>query len=219
MHGIAIDVANPAGVITPGQYRSLGIDFVRAEMRINQIYPDLPTALLYGPSTEVNYFWNAVPYNNMVMVIIGNEPDGKGASSWKMTPDEYVELYNRIQPQVPQNVPICAAGMVNGPTFLQACWSRLNRKPNYVNVHYPNYANDITTFALNFSRPVVVGEWCYFTAQTQQQMDEWVAVLNQTTVYSSWFCLSDEMVKNFGVYRHGKLTRAGRFFRNSMHSL
>lgn len=215
-NGVCIDVANPAGYITPSQYRSLGIQFVRAEIRDGFQYPNVPIALLYGPSTEENYFRIPVVWDKVVMVIIGNEPDGTGESSWSMSPDAYVELYNRVAASIPNGMKICTAGMINGPTFLNQCWSRLQHKPDYVNVHYPNTAGDIVKFNLSFNKPVVVGEWCYYTAKTQEQMDAWVNVLDAHTVYSSWFCLSDEMVPNFGVYKRGRLTRAGRFFRNSV---
>jgi len=219
MHGVCIDVANPNGRISPARFRSLGVQFVRAELRASQPYQDIPTALLYGPSTEYEFYFRPanLSQKNVLFVIIGNEPDGTGESSWHMTPREYIGLYNRVASSIPDSVPICTAGMVGGPEFLARCWPGFVRKPNFVNKHCPNYENQIKVFQLAFNRPVVVGEHCWYTCQSQQEMNGWIDTLSNTTAFASWFCLTDEMVDKFGVYRNGTLTRAGRYFRNALH--
>lgn len=196
MRGVCVDINNRPP--TAKQLHALGADGVRIEVRAGPKFAKYVTMLahegiqlayLWGPSTDL-------PLEHMStliipdLLIIGNEPDGIGPSSWKMTLLEYCAFYNAIvaaaRNSTWDNVPISTAGMISGVQYLKFCWDRLRIKPNVVNVHYPD-ATTIQDFKDTFGgRGVIVGETCYETG-TKQEIIEWQKVLNATTESSFWF--------------------------------
>jgi len=206
MRGVCVDALNPKGRPSPLRLERLyGKIAVRMEMRDHTDFYDyyyslygagIQVALLVGPSTEnVGKIVRALGQHSPELLIIGNEPDGLGPSSWSMTPVQYQELWNQAAwaASIWSDTPLSTAGMLYGPDFLEKC--SLHPEPNYVNVHYPSGSGAITAFG----KPAIVGEWCWRTGKAKQIKD-WQAMLNQYTAHSFWFCWSDGMVPNMGLY-------------------
>lgn len=197
MRGVCIDVLNrPPSEKTLSQ---LGATGYRAEIRAGFDYrklTDLQSALLLGPSTTAG----AVADINIVpdLVIIGNEPDGTGPSSWSMTVVEYLGLWNDVAPHIKYRWPrakLSMAGLL-GLDYLVNCWPAMDPKPDYVNKHYPDNEQQLQEFRRY--TPVIVGEWCWRTAKAQEMID-WEAMLERNTEHSFWFCWSDGMVPSMGL--------------------
>lgn len=223
MRGVAVDCTNKPP--TWRKLRNAGLQSVRIEMR------DLPSfysyteelakrgiqqAWLVGPSTEsVRRVLDKATIRPR-LVIIGNEPDLVGPSSWTMTVPEYVNMYNReasLVKSVWANMELATAGMYN-PAYLWAVMNGLYFKPTYVNRHYPDSLDDIRRFDA-IGNKTIVGEWTWRTA-TQQEMYDWeVNLLEQYTWASFWFCWADYMVPGHGlVTKSGQKTKAYHYLKN-----
>lgn len=201
MRGVCVDATNkpPAGL----RVRNTGLDSVRIEMRdlpefysyTTKLGPKVSQAWLVGPSTGPIEPILSKTTVKPDLVIIGNEPDIVGDSSWTMTRDEYVALWNNglahsITSQWP-NVELATAGMYN-PAYLQSVWSRLWPKPDYANRHYPDSQNDILAFDRTGVGRTIVGEWCWRTA-TEKEMFDWESMLEYYSWSSFWYNWGDWM--------------------------
>lgn len=225
MAGVCLDALNnPPSKL---KLNNLDVDALRLEIRdgtqymnyVESLNNELTHYALIGPSTN----WVFPVIANIIrpqVIIIGNEPDGTGPSSWSMTLDEYIALWNRYAPDLTMYFPttkLCAAGMVGTTDYLQYCWPYLNPKPQLVNKHYPNNKEEVQQFNV-FGVPVIVGEWCWKTA-SQQEMQDWVHMLNSTTYEHFWFCWSDGMVPGMGlVTPQGRITNTYRRYKNAIHT-
>lgn len=195
MRGVCVDINNHPPSVK--QLRNLGATGVRIELRMLTRFKTyvqelqaagIEVAYLWGPSTDIDFnMLHVMPAPNIL--IIGNEPDGTGASSWQMTLLEYSALYNNVVAAVLSQGWSCAlsaAGMISGTQYLNFCWDRLHIKPALVNVHYPADARSIRDFADLFQRDVIVGETCYETG-TKWQIKQWQTTLEQESAHSFWF--------------------------------
>lgn len=210
MRGVSVDCAN-----LPPTARRLGnaeMDSIRVEMRdLPEFYKyterlDLTSTLdqawLVGPSTgSLEPILRATKVRPQ-LVIIGNEPDVVGESSWTMTPDEYVSYYNETTALIRERWPtvaIATAGMYNASYALEVL-PQLRPQPTYLNTHYPNSVEDIFKFDRLPGGPgkTIVGEWCWRTA-TEQEMYDWQVMLEHSTWHSFYFCWSDNMVPGMGL--------------------
>lgn len=228
MAGVCLDALNPTGSPSNKKLANLGISSSRLEIRKGTQYTDYVNSLyslnnyaLIGPSTNsMQPELAALKYTPQV-IIIGNEPDNDGPSSWTMSPQEYISLWNSLASVLKHNYPttqLCTAGMLQPTTdYLQQCWSSLIPTPDLVNKHYPNNRDEIVNFQTTFNVPVIVGEWCWKTA-SQQEMQDWVDMLNNTCYEHFWFCWSDGMVPGMGlVTRTGRITNTYRRYKNAIH--
>lgn len=216
MRGVAVDCTN-----RPPTWRSVRLarlNAIRIEMR------DLPEFYSYtaGLHRNVKQVWLVGPSTGPLdpilqqatvkpsLIIIGNEPDIEGDSSWTMAQAEYVQLYNRsalaIRQSGWQDVELATAGMYH----YQYAWAvrqYLIPTPTYLNMHYPAGISEF----LEFSRdtPCIVGEWTWRNA-TQQEMHDWVVhFLDYYAYHWFWFCWADYMVPGHGlVDSKGSPTRA-----------
>lgn len=219
MRGVAVDCTN-----RPPTWRSIRLaklDSIRIEMRDLpsfysytsklDLHPTVKQAWLVGPSTESV---ERVLENTTVkpsLIIIGNEPDIEGDSSWTMPQAEYVQLYNRtaslVRERWPDNPPeLSMAGMYK-EAYAWAVRPYLLRPPNYLNMHYPGGIDALREFSRG--TPCIVGEWTWRTA-TSQQMHDWVnPFLNIYSQHWFWFCWADYMVPGHGLMNaRGKPTIA-----------
>lgn len=219
MRGVAVDCTN-----RPPTWKSIRLaklDSVRIEMRdlpsfYNYtsnlaLHPTVKQAWLVGPSTESV---ERVLQNTTVkpaLVIIGNEPDIEGDSSWTMSQAEYVQLYNRtaslIRERWQENPPeLSMAGMYH-QAYAWAVRPYLIPTPNYLNLHYPEGIDHLKEFSRG--APCIVGEWTWRTA-TSQEMFDWVNhFLNLYAHHWFWFCWADYMVPGHGLMNsRGKPTIA-----------
>lgn len=203
MRGVCIDSENPAGQPTYTQLTRLGATGFHMEMRdTNEFYTyyntlrRLNSCLLVGPKTEDAFVISKnLPYEPDI-VVIGNEPDFQSPSSWTMTPQEYISLYNDTAPLFPDSA-LSVAGMFNkDASYLAQVLPHLKPSPTYVNVHYPDAVRDLQRFM--YYRSVIVGEWCYYTGTTPQIVD-WNKTLVQYARHSFWFCWSNAQVINMGL--------------------
>lgn len=225
MSGVCLDALNPTGSPSRVKLNHLGVDSFRMEIRDSMSWVTYANYLdqyllhyaLVGPSTDnLSDCLEAIepPY----VVIIGNEPDNVGPSSWTMTPEEYLELWNSTAKVVKardSQILLCAAGMLGDASYLGGIWNRLNPLPDIVNKHYPWDKGDIQQFRM-FNRPIIVGEWCYKTA-TQDEMTDWVGMLNEETSDHCWFCWSNGMVDGMGlVGKTGKPTVAYKRYKRAI---
>lgn len=213
MRGVGVDVVNRPP--TWRQLKAAKLDSVRVEMRdVPEFYSytrelenhQIDQVWLVGPSTgSVGPILDKVPAKP-ALVIIGNEPDLKGNSSWTMSALQYTILWNAIAPLVRATWPdmeLATAGMYN-KAYLDRVLSRLHPDPNYINKHYPGGIDDLRSFAEQ-GPPVIVGEWCWRTA-TEQEMTDWVHhFLDYYTWHWFYFCWADYMVPSMGL-----LTTSGR---------
>lgn len=212
--GPCVDALNEFGRPTPRQLKNLGANAVRMEMRdapneflcyYNELNEaNVQVALLIGPSTK-----NVVRTLNDLqhepaLVIIGNEPDNLGTSSWTQTPEQYIELYNRnanfVRDKFP-NVPLSTAGMFgyeSGLQFLDVVLPNLEIHPTYNNRHYPNTSEELQALATQYMIPIIIGEWCWFTG-TRQEIIGWQITLSSYAHHSFWFCWSEAMVQDHGL--------------------
>lgn len=207
MAGVCLDSMNPSGRPSYTRLKNLGVSSVRLEIRESAEFNKYARSLapfqryfLYGPSTED--LISPLQYmlvNSRDVVILGNEPDGTGDSSWTMTQQEYISFWNTNAPRVRAlwpSVKLCAAGMVNGPDFLLGVWNDLYPAPDLVNVHYPNTVQEIQAF-WQFAY-TIVGEWCYYTG-TAQEVKDWYNIIAANTQDSLYFCWSNGQVQNMGL--------------------
>lgn len=226
MFGVALDAMNLAGRASPQLLHSIGVTGYRMELRAEPpfwtYYSTLKTfnsALLIGPSSkfieEGLQQLRSQPPNT---IIIGNEPDGQpDSSSWAMTPQEYATLYNLWAPKIRFYLPktrICTAGMIGDTTYLSKIWLDLDIKPDRVNKHYPDNTQELRDFEVLSGVPCIIGEWCYYTANTLEEMKDWTQQIYYYDNY--WFCLSNQMVQDYGLRSHDKYTKAGRLYRQAI---
>lgn len=204
MRGVCTDVLNRPPTLR--QLMNLGATGVRFEIRDDPLFQSyykhvvrgVEVALLWGPSTEFDNF-PEVGYNPK-MLIIGNEPDGVGDSSWTMKPQQYIDLWNRIAPTVDTGKTVlCTAGMVGGPEFLREVWPYLKPEPDYNNKHYPNNETELIDFRTEFKKPVIVGETCYETG-TRQQIIDWCQVLARYANGDFYYVWGEWNHINMGLY-------------------
>lgn len=203
MRGVCLDSGNLTGRPSYAKLVNLGCTGYRMEMRdTDEFYTyyaslrRLNSCLLVGPSTEdTSKIATHLPHEPDV-VIIGNEPDFDGESSWTMTPTEYINLWRDTAPLFPHSA-LCVAGMlIKDTNYLSKTLPGLNPHPTYVNVHYPDTELDLARFMHYGS--VIVGEWTWATG-TAQEIVDWHRLLVQYTRHSFWFCWSEGMVPEHGL--------------------
>lgn len=215
MRGVAVDCTN-----RPPTWRSIRLarlDAIRIEMRdlpefyayTAGLHANVKQAWLVGPSTESVEAILLHPTIKPSLVIIGNEPDLEGDSSWTMPKEEYVALYNETAALIRYKWPdmeLAMAGM-----YSQAyAWSvrpYLTPRPNYLNMHYPAGIDQFQEFSRG--SPCIVGEWTWRNA-TEQEMHDWVVhFLDYYSYHWYWFCWADYMVPGHGLkLANGKPTQA-----------
>lgn len=209
-HGVCLDALNPSGRPSNTKLHNLGVDSYRMEIRSGdawlEYYMNIQSFgqyLLYGPSTEdfVSVL-KGLTKRQPEVIILGNEPDSYGDSSWTMSPQQYIDFWNTNAPYVKQLCPstkLCVAGMLGATTkYLMSILSHLNPQPDMINKHYPNSQQELNVFQHHARLPLIVGEWCYKTG-TQSQVNQWQWVLDQWCISTHWFCWSDAMVPDMGL--------------------
>lgn len=206
MRGVAVDCTNRPP--TWRQIKASKLDSVRIEMRDRPEFYSYTSLLeehhigqvwLVGPSTgSVGPILDRVAAKPD-LVIIGNEPDLRGNSSWTMPAGEYINLWQDIAWVVREEWPdmeLATAGMYN-KAYLDRVLGRLHPGPNYINKHYPGGIDDLRSFSEQW--PVIVGEWCWRTA-SEHEMYDWVHhFLDYYTWHWFYFCWADYMVPNMGL--------------------
>lgn len=205
MRGVAVDCAN-----RPPTWRSVRLaklDAIRIEMRdlpefyayTSSLHRNVKQVWLVGPSTGPLEPILLHPTVRPSLVIIGNEPDIEGDSSWTMTQAEYIQLYNTSATLIRHKWPdveLATAGMYR-QAYAWAVRPYLIPTPNYLNMHYPDGIDAFQEFSRN--TPCIVGEWCWRNA-SQQQMHDWVIhFLNYYAYHWFWFCWADYMVPDMGL--------------------
>jgi hypothetical protein len=220
MRGVAVDCTNKPP--TWRKLRNAGLYSVRIEMR------DLPSFYTYTQELSKHHIeqaWLVGPLTGELesildkavvrpsLVIIGNEPDAVGDSSWTMDLADYIHLWTRSATLIRDKWPtveLATAGMYSRD-YLQTVYRYLQPKPIYANRHYPNTVSDIQEFDRVGSGRTIVGEWTWRGA-TQKQMYDWENMLEYFTWASFWFCWADYMVPG-----HGLLTQTGEFTKAYRH--
>lgn len=216
MRGVAVDCTNkPPSAL---QVRHAGLDSIRIEMRnlasfyqyTQKVQGKLNQTWLVGPSTGdvETILTRAQPMPSLV--IIGNEPDGApGDSSWAMTPEEYIWLWNSTAPLLKEwsnSCMLATAGMYS-KDYLHSVLPKLNPSPNLVNMHYPAGIDQFNEFSQDY--PCIVGEWCWRNASKREMYDWVVHFLDYYAWDWFWFCWADYMVPNMGlVTAAGNKTKA-----------
>lgn len=226
MRGVAVDALNPTGRPKPDDLGLL--DSVRIEMRDDPLFYEYVKTLefagtqlayLYGPSTtNMGKILRVAPRPNMLILL--NEPDGSGPSSWAMSKGRAKRAWNqaaRVAQKYATGVPLCFGGLVNGPEYLEDIWDQLDPRPDMVNKHYPANSSEIVAMRY-FGLPVVIGEHCCYGC-SQEDMDKDVADLQRYSDHDFWFCWSNGMVPNMGLTATNgrKLVYYGRY-QNALNS-
>lgn len=223
MRGVAVDCTNK-----PPTWRSVRLaklDAIRIEMRDLQSFYDYTSSLhrnvkqawLVGPSTGPLEPILLHPTVRPSLVIIGNEPDLTGDSSWTMTQAEYVQLYNKTALAIRYKWPdmeLAMAGMYS-QAYAWSVRQYLIPTPNHLNMHYPAGIDAFKEFSRG--TPCIVGEWTWRNA-SQAEMNDWVHhFLDYYAHHWYWFCWADYMVPGHGLLNsYGKPTQAYRRLRNAL---
>jgi hypothetical protein len=150
-----------------------------------------------------------VPWNASI-VQVGNEPDGPGG----MTPREYADYWNIYRETYPDfrmfSAGLCSGGM-NAVNYLAAAWPDMRIKPEAIAIHPYNKtpqeaAGDFDLMWNQFQVPVIATEWFRDAASTE--IWDFQAMLDdRSSVWNSWFCWTDAMVKPFGLLDMGGLPK------------
>lgn len=221
MRGVAVDCTNKPP--TWRKLRNAGLHSIRIEMRDLPSFYEYTESLrgiqqtwLVGPSTEGVESVLAKTTVRPQLVIIGNEPDIIGGSSWTMSREAYVALWAGTAELIRDKWPgieLATAGMYS-PAYLRNVYTQLQPRPTYVNRHYPDSIEDIEIFD-RIGHYTIVGEWTWRGA-TQREMYDWeVNFLEYYTHASFWFCWADYMVPGHGlVTQSGAFTKAYRYLKN-----
>lgn len=137
-------------------------------------------------------------------VVVGNEPDGEGISSWRQSPAEFLALIAECAPLIRQRCPqaqIVAGGLVSGqPSWLVPIVDDLSRLVDAVDVHpYAKDANAAAALLRGYESltgvDLVVFEW----NRPANEVGAFADMLEQMTQAAAWFCWSDGMVDGFGL--------------------
>lgn len=222
MRGVCVDSTNRPP--RSSQLSSARLGSVRVEMRdlpefykyTESLKPRTRQVWLVGPSTGPVQPILDKTWVQPLMVIIGNEPDQQGPSSWTMEQDEYIALYNDTAGRLKQlwpDVVLCTAGMYS-LAYLTSVWGKLGPKPTYSNVHYPETAQELAKWA---PYKPIVGEWCYRTAANAFEMAHWIASMERYVWHWFWFCWADYMVPSMGLLDvQGKPTSAYKYLKGAL---
>lgn len=227
MRGVAVDCTNK-----PPTWRSVRLaklDAIRIEMRdllsfykytsTMDLHQTVKQVWLVGPSTGDVERILATTTVKPSLVIIGNEPDIEGDSSWTMTEAEYVQLYNKtallVRTRWQDNPPQLATAGMYHQSYAWAVRPYLIPTPNYLNMHYPKGIDAFKEFSRG--TPCIVGEWTWRNA-SQAEMNDWVRhFLNYYSWHWFWFCWADYMVPGHGLLNsYGKPTQAYRRLKNAL---
>lgn len=222
VRGVAVDCTNRPP--TAASLSRAGLDSVRIEMRDLESFYSYTESLkarirqvwLVGPSTGDIQPILDKSWVQPLMVIIGNEPDIQGDSSWSMPPSQYVDFYNdtasRLKTQWP-DVVLATAGM-RSLDYLLTVLPKLGPKPNYTNLHYPELATEIAKWT---PYKPIIGEWCYRTAASKSEMANWIRIMERYCWHWFWFCWADYMVPDMGLLdSEGKPTSAYRYLKGAI---
>lgn len=138
-------------------------------------------------------------------VVIGNEPDDPGESSWHMPPAEFLALAAECSALIRQRCPgakIVGGGLSSGqPGWLTPIVRDLKPLIDAQDVHpYAKTASEAAALLRAYSAitggiPLVVLEW----NRPRDEIDGFLKMLAQTTEAGAFFCWSDGMVENFGL--------------------
>lgn len=218
--------------ITPSMLKRLTVENVRVEIRAEQQFIDyvidldsagIELAYLVGPSSPQDSDLQKVlalcpPPKYM---IIGNEPDIIGDSSWTMKHEEFIALWNdtiAIVKNLFTSAILVAPGTYS-PEYMKTVWDKLEVKPAMLNRHYPDDAEDIIVYTKYFKIPTIVGETCYKTA-TLEQMVDWVYLLNRYASVYYWFVANEANHENMGLLSvRDYPTRAFYNYRNAIKTI
>jgi hypothetical protein len=141
---------------------------------------------------------------------LGNEPDGAGESSWKLSREEYVNLWNALAGGLGERV--IAAGLCSDDSFgwIQAIFDELVPAPEAIAVHpygaTPEEAQNLLDEFSSRGVPVWLTEWNLVPRQpldgdgVASELAALWAVLNASADAAFWFCWSDKMVDGLGVF-------------------
>lgn len=139
---------------------------------------------------------------NPDMVQIGNEPDQAGPSSWSMSQNDYLALWNRVAPAwKARGKTVITAGMASGQSsWLAPIWGSLSPMPSTIGVHpYGKDANAASNLLYSYKQtymvPVLVSEW----NRPADQIAAYMRMLSSETDGGCWFCYSDAMVSPMGL--------------------
>jgi hypothetical protein len=151
---------------------------------------------------------------------LGNEPDGAGVSSWKMSKEDYVRLWTSLAGTLGDQV--IAAGLCSDDPFdwIQSIFDELVPTPQGIAVHpygaTPQDAQDLLDQFHSLGVPVWLSEWNLVPRESldgdgvADDLDALWGVLSGSADATFWFCWSDNMVDGLGVF--GKDNQAKRIY-------
>lgn len=124
---------------------------------------------------------------------IGNEPDGQGDSSYKMSTNQYLEEA-RIYRETYPNLWMISAGLVSGQV---GYWRQIG---TYIgNMGYQGFAVHPYNKTAAQAEPLLksyqsitprLGLWVTEWHRPANEIPDWRAMLRRTTVADAWFCWS-----------------------------
>lgn len=128
--------------------------------------------------------------------VVGNEPDGEGPSSWKMTPAEYDALWVRARCLQGDRY---VAGMSSGD--VQKASFYVKRDAVGIVAHLYTLSPEEAVARVHeyqqLHPSVWVGEFHEIDGYTPD--DYWVAFAQAGGIYANYFCFSDAQVPGFGL--------------------
>lgn len=126
-------------------------------------------------------------------IVVGNEPDGSGGSSWVMSPDEYAGLWDSTSNY---SAPRWIAGMCSGDVGRAAEYVARASGAAGLHIHLyglnPDEARQRVADYQSLGLPVRIGEW--HPADGYRYFDY------DFQVPDFAFALSDAMVAGFGLF-------------------
>lgn len=213
---LCVDPLNPAGRPTPANLVTYGFRAIRSVFRPDpQWYSYHQAASRVGLASIVTLaresFALSLPDTIASLptdadwVVVGNEPDGEGISSWRQSPAEFLALIAECAPLIRQRCPqaqIVAGGLVSGqPGWLVRVVVELAGLVDAFDVHpYAKDTNQAAALLREYEAlvggvPLVVLEW----NRQASQIPAFTTMLEQMTQAAAWFCWSDGMVDGFGL--------------------
>lgn len=203
--GVNVDPLSPAGAPDPAAIRAAGANAVRFVSRKGaEGYPEACRAaglFVLGVLAQESDGY-VVP--GLDALQIGNEPDGQPPSSWIMSPDEYVALWQSVAPR--DGLPRLAAGLCAGDLragYWRAVAPQLEGCAGVALHIYGSPANLTQRLILAHQTaspnlPVWVTEW----HADPPQIDDLQVLFDALTAGAFWFCWSDAMVPGYGLIDH-----------------
>lgn len=206
---LCVDPLNPDGRPTPANVVTYGFRGIRSVFRPDpQWYSYHQAARRLGLASIVTLaresFALSLPDTIASLptdadwVVVGNEPDGEGISSWRQSPADFLELLRECVPLIRQRCPdaqVVAGGLVSGqPGWLTPIVAELVSLVDAVDVHpYAKTADEARELLRQYRNllrlPVVVLEW----NRPADQIAAFLQMLEGVTAAAAYFCWSDAM--------------------------